>query len=96
MKIEDMNVEDLQKEIERRKSKDSLPKKPSKKSTVNTDALQLLVLNHIKDIEEKGYSDGDYKNDIYEAALIAFMGDDVIAWKKQFHDYHRDVRMAAK
>lgn len=81
--LADISLEDLMQELERRNFLVSLKKKtPVLLQVENPDFTNVanLCQEYIDDISSRGWAGGDYKDYMFEAAMIAVFGSDVWDW----------------
>jgi len=92
--VSEATVEELQIELARKKA-GSLPTgRPAKLKKTDVTNLEALADKIIADIHEKGYSDGDYKTDIFNAVMTGLYGPDFEAWREQVVKHHTEMNKA--
>ena len=80
MSLEKVSTEELEKELEQRRTKQSSCPTPLE----NPDFMYLkqTVVNAIETAVKEGYFDSDFKVYIYEAAVEAIYGKDFWEWRR--------------
>lgn len=79
--LEDATTEELEKELERRKTSGGLPSQP----LANPDFTPLrgLVISGIEQAAKEQFQDDDFKHYVYEAAVTAVYGPTFWDWRNK-------------
>lgn len=93
--VDQMTDKELKAEILRRKAGEIPADNPTPLAKPNFAALIAVCEQHKNDLMEKGYSDGDYKNEIYNLAMAAIYGEYLFEWKAKVVNFHTSTRLAA-
>lgn len=85
--IEQLEIEELEREIEIRKELLRKKNKPQEIKEKNWTLVIKYCLNYIDDLYEDGYVDSDLKQYIFEAAMQAVFGGNVWEWIRKQKGY---------
>ena len=78
--IKNISTKDLMAELDLRERAKQKKGKPKLLDNVDTWPLRKMCVDCINDIHGKGYIDEDLKQYIFECALEAFYGKDILKW----------------
>lgn len=79
-RIEEIDTDDLRKELERREIEEKTQAIPRAVESPDLTALKEICREYIDDLAEDGRADEDYNEYVFEVAIQTFYGDSVWEW----------------
>ena len=84
MELSDYSVEELEEALEDKKEEKLRLDKPIPSHIVNFRDIRKMCCDYVDDIEEVGYADEDFPDQLYEKTMIIIFGKDVFKWINKF------------